>query len=749
MKKYFCSILAVLILPFFLAAQNLSPDVKEIVKQMTLEEKVKMVVGLGMKFPGLPENNTPAVGQTLDKVPGAAGTTFAIPRLNIPNTVLADGPAGLRINPVRNGDSSKTYYATAFPISTLLASTWDTALVRQVGNAIGNEVLEYGVDIILMPALNIHRNPLCGRNFEYYSEDPVIAGHITAAMVNGIQSNGVGVSLKHFAANNQETNRNAVNVVISERALREIYLRGFEIANKLSNPWTFMSSYNKINGTYTSESYDLLTKKLRNDWGFRGYVMTDWFGGKDPVAQMNAGNDLLMPGYSQQTDKILEALKNGLLDEKILDLNIERILNITVRTPAYKNYKYSNNPDLKKHAEISRNAATEGMVLLKNEKNTLPVSVSKIALFGNAAYNTIIGGTGSGDVNEAYIISLDSGLINSHFILNKELGNTYRKYYAEEKAKQPKPKNAFMPRTPIAEMPVDASLVDNLADEMDVAVITLGRDSGEFTDRKLENDFYLSEAERNLIANVSEVFHKKNKRVIVVLNIGGVIETACWRDNVDAILIAWQPGQEAGNAIADVLTGKVNPSGKLATTFPLKYEDVPSSNNFPGLPLEKPDSVVYAEDIFVGYRHFNTFNVKPAYEFGYGLSYTKFEFSKPEINTEIFKERIIVKVKVKNVGKTAGKEVAGLYLSAPAEKLKKPVSELKGFAKTKLLQPGESQTLMFALNAKDLCSFDMEKGAWVAEQGSYKINIGASSLDIKGITAFTLANELIVEQVSK
>src|SRR5438105_10891860 len=320
--------------------------IKQVIAAMTLEEKAKLVVGNGFRMPGARPQG-PTIGQTQDKVPGAAGTTFPIPRLGIPSIVVSDGPAGLRIQPIRNNDSSKTYYATAFHVATLLASTWDTAVVKKVGVAFGSEVRDYGVDILLAPALNIHRNPLGGRNFEYYSEDPLVAGKMTSAIVNGIESNGVGTSIKHFAANNQETNRNTVNTIVIERALREIYLKGFEIAVKGSQPWTVMSSYNKINGTYTSEENDLLTTILRKEWGFKGFVMTDWFGGKDPVAQMKAGNDLLMPGSPQQVQRIIDAVNHDSLDVRVLDQNIERILNIILQSPSFKGYKYSDKPDLK------------------------------------------------------------------------------------------------------------------------------------------------------------------------------------------------------------------------------------------------------------------------------------------------------------------------------------------------------------------------------------------------------------------
>ncbi len=558
---------------------------------MTLEEKAKLVVGNGFRMPGTKPQG-PTIGQTQDKVPGAAGTTFAIPRLGIPSIVVADGPAGLRIQPIRNNDSSKTYYATAFPVATLLASTWDTALVKKVGVAFGSEVHDYGVDILLAPALNIHRNPLGGRNFEYYSEDPLIAGKMTSAIVNGIESNGVGTSIKHYAANNQESNRNTVNTIVSERALREIYLKGFEIAVKGSQPWTVMSSYNKVNGTYTSEEYDLQTTVLRKEWGFKGFVMTDWFGGRNPVEQMKAGNDLLMPGTPQQSQRIIDAVNHDSLDVKVLDENVNRILNIILQSPSFKNYKYSDKPDLKKDAEVSRMAAEEGMVLLKNDGNTLPLKdQKKVALFGNTSYDIIAGGTGSGDVNKAYTISLLQGLANAGYSTDDEIKQQYSAYIADYKAKHPK-KNFFEeftnPTPPAPEFEVNKDILTKKAEEADVAIYTIGRNAGEGRDRKLENDYYLSDAEKQLIKNIADAFHAKNKKFVVVLNIGGVIDVTSWRDNADAILLAWQPGLEAGNAIANVLNGKVNPSGKLATTFPMDYKDVPFSKKFPWQRISRP-----------------------------------------------------------------------------------------------------------------------------------------------------------------
>src|SRR5258705_5889151 len=474
---------SLLIIPFYLlfvsAAIAQSNQAKDIVSKMSLEEKTKLIAGMGMNFGG---DNRPVVGQTMDKVPGAAGTTFAISNLGIPTTVVADGPAGLRISPIRNKDSSKTYYATAWPVATLLASTWDTKLVEQVGKAMGNEVKEYGVDVLLGLGMNIHRNPLGGRNFEYYSEDPLVSGKMAAAMVNGIESNGVGASIKHFAANNQETNRNTVNTIVSERALREIYLKGFEITIKESQPWTVMSSYNKINGKYTSEDYDLLTTILRKEWGFKGMVMTDWFGGTNAVAQMKAGNDLLMPGTAAQSKAILDAVNNGSLDVKVIDENAERIVNYILESPSFKKTPFSNAPDLKAHAAIARTAAADGMVLLKNEKSALPFSksVKNIAAFGNTSFDFISGGTGSGDVNEAYTISLVQGLENAGYSVDGELKNAYTNYIGAEKARQLKKSffEAFMnPNPPIPEFAIDNNMAAKKAADADIALITIGRNA--------------------------------------------------------------------------------------------------------------------------------------------------------------------------------------------------------------------------------------------------------------------------------
>ena len=715
----------------------------DVIGAMTLEEKAHIVVGTGMA--GFSGDST-VIGATRKLVPGAAGTTYPIDRLGIPAVVLADGPAGLRIDPIREGDSA-TYYCTHFPIGTLLSSTWNQELVESVGQAIGNEVLEYGVDVLLGPALNIHRNPLCGRNFEYYSEDPVVAGKIAAAYVRGVQSNGVGTSIKHFAVNNQETNRMATDAHVSPRALREIYLKGFEIAVKESAPWTVMSSYNYLNGTYTSESKELQTTMLRDEWGFKGMVMTDWFGGKDAVAQMEAGNDMLQPGLPKQYEAIVKGVQDGSLDEAVLDRNVKRILEMILQSPHFKGYKYSNKPDLKAHASVTRQSATEGMVLLKNDNNALPLAagVKNVALFGCTSYDFIAGGTGSGNVNRAYTVSLLDGLKNAGYVVDQALKDSYEAYLKAEKERLPKnKKEQFMPEVRPAEMTVSAQVIREQAAKADVALVTLGRISGEFLDRMVA-DFNLTKEEQYLLKAVSDAFHAVGKKVVVVLNIGGVIETASWKSAPDAILCAWQAGQEGGNSVADVLSGKVSPSGKLPMTFPVKFEDAASSANFPidiraSIDLvnkgEKKNDVRnvdytdYEEDIYVGYRYFDSFGKAVSYPFGYGLSYTDFAYDKAAIQAE--NGVYTVSVEVKNTGKTAGKEVVQLYVSAPdAASANKPEKELKAFAKTKELEPGEAVVVTLKVNAADLASYDEAASAWTVTPGNYKFLIGSSSRDIK------------------
>ena len=743
------------------AVSKVDKEIDKIVAKMTVEEKANFLCGVSSSATVLGQDNK-------SRVPGAAGQTYAIPRLKVPQIVVADGPAGLRISPTRKNDKN-TYYATAFPVGTLLACTWNTPLVGEVGKAMGHEVKEYGVDVLLGPGVNIQRNPLCGRNFEYYSEDPVVAGKTAAAMINGIQSNGVGTSMKHFAANNQETNRLGINEHISERAMREIYLHGFEIAVKKAQPWTIMSSYNKIDGTYASERKDLLTNILRDEWGFKGIVMTDWFGGynmidnpgfgdlnkqvSDVVAQVSAGNDLLMPGMQRQRDNIIKAIKDGSLSIKDVDRNVKRILRLVYKSPTMAKFVWSNKPNLKEHAQVARNAAAEGMVLLKNDANTLPLStdVGTVATFGTTSYNFISGGTGSGDVNEAYTVSLIQGLNNANFKLDKDIIDLYTPFVVKEikRAADEKSKMGVLgTAVGLKELELDRTLLEKKAKEDAVAIITIGRNSGEGADRKVEGDFNLRDSEQDMISQISEAFHAQNKKVVVILNVGGVVETSSWRNKVDAILLSWQPGQEGGNSVADILVGKVSPSGKLTMTFPVNYYDCPSASSWLGTPRANPREVAYKEGIYVGYRYYTTFGVKPSYEFGYGLSYTTFNYSNFTLSSNIFTNKLTATVTITNIGKTAGKEVAELYLVAPKGSIDKPAKELKAYAKTNLLRSGESQVIELTLNPRDLASFHENEEAWIADKGQYQIQIGASSEDVRQTATFSLPETRIIEKVN-
>ncbi len=725
----------------------------DVIARLSLEDKARFVIGTGMA--GFDGENA-VIGATRSLVPGAAGTTYPLDSLGIPAIVLADGPAGLRIDATREGDSA-TYYCTHFPIGTLLASTWNTDLVEEVGAAIGNEVKEYGADVLLAPAVNIMRNPLCGRNFEYYSEDPLVVGKTAAAYIKGVQSNGVGTSIKHFAANNQETNRMNNDAHISQRALREIYLKGFEIAIKESQPWTVMTSYNYINGTYTSESKDLVETILRDEWGFEGTVMTDWFGGKDGATQMWAGNDMLQPGKKEQFDSIVAGVKSGKLAEADLDRSVRRTLNLVEKSPRFQGYKYSNKPDLKAHAEVTRQSAAEGMVLMKNEK-ALPLAqtIKNVALYGNTSYDFIAGGTGSGNVNHAYVVSLLEGMKNGGYTVSEELKTAYETYLDDckkkaeaeiEAAAKKDPNKAGLMRFLPKPLPAEKSFTDGevmaQAANADIAVITLGRLSGEFLDRKVD-DFNLSDSERKLIEQVCDVYHRAGKQVVVLLNIGGVIETASWKHLPDAILCAWQPGQEGGNSVVDVLSGKISPSGKFTMTWPILFTDAYSARNFPidqdpridmmnqgqkGL-LRNVDFTDYEEDIYVGYRYFDSFGIAVSYPFGFGLSYTTFDYSDAKVDKK--GDGYEVSVTVKNNGEHEGKEVVELYISAPDNKAaNKPVKELKAYAKTRNLKPGEKETVKLLVKTADLASFDEAASAWVVSGGEYQFLVGASSQDIK------------------
>ncbi|MFP2997779.1 glycoside hydrolase family 3 C-terminal domain-containing protein [Spongiivirga sp. MCCC 1A20706] len=716
--------------------------VDDALSQMTLEEKIHLLKGSGIGS---------ALGMGDTAIPGAVGTIVPTPRLGLPTIYLSDGPAGLRIAPNREGEE-RTYYCTAFPIGTLMASTWNTDLVNQVGTAMGTEAKEYGIDVILGPGANIHRHPLCGRNFEYYSEDPVLTGFIGAAMVNGIESQGVGTAVKHFVANNQETDRNFNDVIVSDRAMREIYLKGFEIIVNKSQPWTIMSSYNKVNGTYVPESKNLLTDILRDDWKFEGLVMTDWFGGDNAPAMITAGNDLLEPGTKKQWQALEEAVEEGTLSESVIDTATKRILKLIMQSKKMQNYQYGNNPDLDKHAKITRQSAAEGMILLKNEQ-ALPLTNTKnIALLGVTSYDFIAGGTGSGDVNEAYTISLEQGLEKAGYTINKKAKQLFESHKVANEEAFVKPEGLDAMTNPYfpPRMAYSEEDLSGIVESADIGIITIGRNSGEGGDRVEKGDFLLSDIEQEMISDVCAAFKKAAKKVVVVLNVGGVIETASWKAKPNAILLAWQGGQEGGNSVADILSGKVNPSGKLPMTFPINLNDHASNANFPldGEPIdfikmlmsskeEKPeeekiknkDYTNYEEGIYVGYRHFDKAQLPVSYPFGYGLSYTNFEFS--DLAVVLENDAITVSVTVTNIGNLPGKEVVQVYTAKSDTTIDRPVKELRTFAKTQSLECGEATTLNFQIPVSELRYWSEAKSKWDLEEGIYGIHLGTSSRDIK------------------
>ena len=726
-------------------------NIDEVMKAMTLDEKARLLVGGANNFFG----DQAVVGGEADLVAGAAGTSPAIPRLGIPATVLTDGPAGVRIDPTRKG-TTQTYYATGFPIGSCLASTWNEELVSKVGEAIGNETKEYRCDVILGPGMNLHRNPLCGRNFEYYSEDPFLTGKIAAAYINGVQSQEVGVSAKHFAVNSQETVRTSVDERLSQRAARELYLRGFEIAVRESNPWTIMASYNKINGEFSMGNHDLLTRILRDDWGYKGIVMTDWIGirqGLPTIAEVHAGNDLMEPGQPAQVKEIVDGVKNGKLSMEDVDRNVRRMLEYIVKTPSFRQYPATNKPDFKAHGAITRQSACEGIVLLKNNGVLpwKPQAVKTVALFGENSYNFLSGGVGSGCVHTPYVVDLVEGLKNAGIGTSEKLTEIYRKYIDFAKVKfqaERHPAKWFqteaMGPQKYPEISISPLLIQKEVGGADAAIITIGRQAGEGIDRDIATEFNIIAEERALITDVCNVFHAAGKPVIVVINSGSVIETASWSNYPDAIVCAWQPGMEGGNSVADILTGKVCPSGKLTMTWPVAATDHPSTSNFPGQtdfftfeqmvgdnrPIPGHSYTNHDEDIYVGYRYFDTFQKAVAYPFGFGLSYTTFAFSNAKVRN-LKNETIEVTVTVRNTGKVSGKEVAQVYVTAPKGSIEKPVHELKAFAKTRELKPGEQQVLTMQIPVRMLASFDEQNSQWLADGGQYEFHVGASSRDIR------------------
>ncbi len=726
-------------------------NIDQVVSEMTLEEKCHLLLGCGMHF------NDDA------KFPGTAGSTYPIPRLGIPETYCADSQQGLRMAAHRQWDH-RDYYPTDFVASMTLSSTWDREAAFKIGQGIGNEVKEFGLDWILAPSMNLIRNPLCGRNHEYYSEDPYLSGTIAAGYVRGLQSEGTAASPKHFAANNQETNRNSNNAQVSQRALRELYLKGFEIMVKESNPWTIMTSYNKINGPWAVETYDLLNTIVRKEWGWKGMYVTDWNGGNDAVAMMKAGNEMLQPGQDRQYKAIYEGAKNGTLPMEILDANVKRVLEFIVKTNSFAGYKYTSEPNLKAHAQTVREVAADGIVLLSND-GTLPLANKRVALYGCTSYDWISGGSGFGGTTIGhYAVSLVEGLRSAGYEVYKPLSTMYKQHIDNEEERlfpNGRPSFSLTPLPRAEELQLTSDVLNAAIDNSDVAIISIGRKSGEAADRS-ESDFYLKDSEKALIKQVSEAYHAKGKKVVALLDICSPIDVASWQGQVDALVCTWQGGQESGFSVADVLSGKVNPSGKLPMTFEIKYGDAYADRNFPAnvddkapgamfmwgkdkkdakkaeaqknrQPQKDIDYTNYEEDIYVGYRYFDSFGKPVAYPFGYGLSYTTYGYK--NLNVTDNGREYTVKVDVTNTGNRAGRNVVELFVAAPnSKKANKPEKELRNYTKTRLLQPGETETVTMKVTDADLASFNEKASSWVTTAGTYRFLICSSASNIEAET---------------
>ncbi|ADL68251.1 glycoside hydrolase family 3 domain protein [Thermoanaerobacterium thermosaccharolyticum DSM 571] len=656
-------------------------DIKKLISEMTLEEKASLCSGLNL------------------------WQTKPIERLGIPSITMTDGPHGLR--KAKKSDNlglDDSVPATCFPSGSALAASWDRDLIKKVGEAIGEECIAEDVHILLGPAINIKRSPLCGRNFEYLSEDPYLISELAANYIKGVQSKGVGTSIKHYAANNQEDYRMTVDVKVNERALREIYLTGFEGAIKQSQPWTVMASYNKVNGVYATENEHLINEILRNEWKFDGIVISDWGAVNDRVAALKAGLDIEMPGSGGEEDKkIVEAVKKGQISEEYLNSAVERILNIIFK--AYENKKKNQNYDAEKHHQLARQVASECMVLLKNEDEILPLKKQgKIAIIGELAVKPRYQGGGSSHI-------VPTKLDIPYDKITKIAGNK-----AEIK---------YTPGYELEKDEVNNKLIEEaayIAKNSDVAVIFAGLPDSYESEGYDREHMRIPESHNKLIQAIAEV----QPNVVVVLCNGSPIEMP-WVHQVKGILEAYLGGQASGGAIADILFGEKNPCGKLAETFPRELRNNPSYLNFPG----EKNVVNYGEGIFVGYRYYDTKGVEPLFPFGHGLSYTTFEYTDISTNKNKIteEETIEVRVKVKNTGKRAGKEIIQLYVRDIQSSVTRPHKELKGFQKI-YLEPGEEKTVVFNLDKRSFAYYDVDSKDWYVETGDFEILVGSSSKNI-------------------
>ncbi|MBS2210313.1 glycoside hydrolase family 3 C-terminal domain-containing protein [Carboxylicivirga mesophila] len=668
-----------------LSAQDkeLEEKVNNLVSELTLEEKISLCSGRD------------------------DWSTQPIERLDIPWIWMADGPHGLRRAPATNkagyGDQ---HPATCFPTASALSATWDTDLIYKVGQALGEECQALGVNVLLGPGVNIKRSVLGGRNFEYFTEDPVLSGELGAAYINGVQSQGVGTSLKHFVANNVETMRMFMNSDVDMRTLHEIYLTPFEIAVKKAQPWTVMACYNRVQGEYGTQSPYLLTSLLKEEWGFKGMVISDWFAVVDRVAALKAGMHIEMPHVSSVNDEILlKAVQQGELDEAILDNLVKEILMVVLKAKSLDREDVEQK--VGEHHQFAREVHGQAITLLKNDGNVLPLSkdkYKKIAIIGEFAANPRYQGNGSSEVKPT---QLDNVLD----IIKKEYGKGVKISYAQ--GYNLKDDNDF---TMVEE-------AVQLAKESDVALVFAGLPlhyESEGIDRK---HIDMPAAHNQLIAEVAKV---QNNTVAVLTN--GSAVAMPWIEQVPAVLETWLGGQAGAGAVADVLFGTVNPSGKLAETFPVKLADTPAAFNFPG----EQGNVLYGERIFVGYRYYDEKQIEPLFPFGHGLSYTTFDYSDIQLSAKKIsdKDALVVTLKVKNTGAIAGKETVQLYVSDLESTLQRPEKELKHFIKVEL-QPGETKEVSFELSGRDFSYYDARRDMWIAESGNFEIMAAASSRDIR------------------
>jgi beta-glucosidase len=664
-------------------------DLQSIIAQMTLEEKAALCTG------------------------ASAWTTTPIERLGVPELLCSDGPHGVRRQADVNEMGAKSLPATCFPTASCLASSWDRDLIANMGQALAEECLALGVDILLGPGVNMKRSPLGGRNFEYFSEDPFLAGELAASFINGIQSKGVGTSLKHFAVNNQEFQRFSISAEVDERTLREIYLPAFEKAVKQARPWSVMCSYNKVNGTFASEHHHLLTEILKDEWGFEGLVVSDWGAVRDRVAALKGGLDWEMPGPQERRVKaVVEAVRSGELDEAILDESVRRILRIVFKA---KETPKTGSFESEAHHKLAHQIASEGMVLLKNN-GLLPLKAPQhIAVVGHAAEEAHFQGGGSSHINPTKVAVPFKEL-------QAQAGNaemTFAEGYPAD--------NSF--QQPLIDQAVQ------LARAAEVAILYIALPSFKESEGYDRKDLDLTNQQVALIKAVSAV----QPNTVVVLNNGSPVAMSAWIDGVAAVLEAYMMGQAGGAAIADILFGKVNPSGKLADTFPLKLADTPAYLNWPG----SAGCVRHGEGLYIGYRYYDAREVPVLFPFGYGLSYTTFAYSNLRVSAETFKdvEGLTVSLEVTNTGKVAGKEVVQVYVHDRVSGLERPVKELKGFAKVEL-QPGETKTVAVALDFRAFAYYHPEYKQWITEDGEFDILVGASSMDLRQSASVTLQSTL-------